>query len=139
MVCARAKVRLESLVVHYSQADVDPGANAEWFLDIVVEGGGSSQSWRWSNAYVKDNQTFQLSKEFLVDLPNNKTSIKVSCSGYEEDDFSPNDDLEYGERYFGSQTDWDIGASQSLSAGDEEGSYTLNFFDYMRCTVIRIN
>jgi len=38
MVCVRALVRITSIQVQNSQADEDPGSNAEWRLTISADG-----------------------------------------------------------------------------------------------------
>ena len=127
MVCVRALVRITNIQVRKFSGYEDPGANAEWRLTIYADGGGGSEFYEWSNDNVKDNTPYPINQDLYVDLINNKTTITLRAGGYEEDDFSPNDVLPTAEKTLVSTEDWNIGGTTSISASNDEGSYTVNF------------
>lgn len=121
--CASALVRIDSINVGVSGAEDDPGAAAEWFLTIVVNG----QSRTWVNEDTRDNRNYSIGFDFVVALVNTSSTIRVSSSGYEEDDTSANDDLPAAEQTHGSFDNWGIGGSRQLSGSNSEFSYTINY------------
>lgn len=121
--CTRAQVRINSVHVIRSDADADPGANAEWRLTVTV----NSQSKTWINDYVKDGTTATLGWDFVVDLVNASTTISLQSSGYEDDDLSANDPLPNTQRTHGSDDDWGIGATRQLSGSNTDFEYTINY------------
>ena len=121
--CGSALVRIDSISVGVSGAEDDPGAAAEWFLTIVANG----QSRTWINKDVRDNRDYSIGFDFVVPLVNTSSTIRVSSSGYEEDDTSPNDDLPAAEQTHGSFDNWGIGGSRQLSGSNSEFTYTINY------------
>lgn len=121
--CASALVRIDSINVGVSGADPDPGAAAEWFLTIVVNG----LSRTWVNEDTRDNRSYSIGFDFAVSLVNASSTIRVSSSGHEEDDSSQNDDLPAAEQTHGSFDNWGIGGSRQLSGANSEFTYTINY------------
>jgi hypothetical protein len=117
-------VRIESVYVTASSVSAgEPGAAAEWRLTVTVNG----DSRTWSNNDVRDSTNYSLGWAFPVDLTDPSTTIRISSSGYEEDDFSANDPLPTAEVTHGSATNWGIGSPPPLSASDQQFSYAINY------------
>lgn len=121
--CSSTLVRIDSISVGESGAGPDPGANAEWYLTIVVNG----QARTWINPNTRDSQTYPVGIDFVVPLVNAGSTIRVSASGYEDDSSSANDDLPAAEQTHGSFDNWGIGGSRQLAGSNADFSYTISY------------
>lgn len=97
MTCVQAKVTFDSL--HVVRAEMwgfwgEPGSNAEWYLTMLANAGGTGGSYTWSSLLVKDNTDYIIGHDIIVDLPNENSSITIRASGYEHDGSSANDVLQ---------------------------------------------
>jgi hypothetical protein len=114
---------VDSISIGESGAGPDPGANAEWYLTIVVN--GTSRTWITQNA--RDNQNYSIGFDLAVSLTNTSSTIRVSSSGYEDDNTSANDDLPTAEQTHGSFDNWGIGGTRQLAGSNADFSYTINY------------
>lgn len=116
-------VNVHTLQVGRSDADADPGSSSEWVLRINVNG----EEQTFSNDYVRDRRTFPMNMNFMVSLPDPQSNLRISASGYEEDDWTANDDLPYAERMHTEGGDWGIGGDFELTGSNEEFSYRIGY------------
>jgi hypothetical protein len=125
MACRKANVRVDS--IHVSKSETyglfggEPGASAEWDLDIIV----NDQSRKWNRDGVRDGSNHTLGWDYPVDLPNDSASITIRASGVEIDDLSANDELPAAQRTHGSSDNWGIGETRQMSASDRHFNYTV--------------
>lgn len=122
-ICSRVLVRIDSIQVGRSGTEDDPGASAEWFLTIVVNG----QSRTWLSQDVRDNNTYLIGFDFAVNLINQSATLQIATSGYEDDNLSANDDLPAAQQTHGSSDNWGIGASRSLAGANSEFTYSIYY------------
>ena len=130
MTCVQAKVTFDSL--HVVIAEMwgfwgEPGSNAEWYLTMLANAGGTGGSYTWSSLLVKDNTDYNIGHDIIVDLPNENSSISVRASGYEHDGSSANDVLPPAEHTHTSIDDWSIGATGSLFGSNDDFEYELRY------------
>jgi hypothetical protein len=128
-------VQLIADFLRVNRAGEDGDGNAEWRLDFEVLGAGRTQTQRFTNNSVDNNEIFPLGFEFTIDedfAP--ERLVVVQTNGTEEDPFpNPDDDLQSTQDIFrpvdrASPGMGEPGANFQTTTGTGNFSYTVDWF-----------
>jgi hypothetical protein len=88
----------------------------------------NGQAAKWSHENVRDDTVYAVNRDFPNINLNPNQMISIQVSGYEEDDFSPNDDLPTLSVTIHPAEDFQVGGTRwSGLAQNAEGSYNIEY------------